>query len=344
MKISLCMIVKDEEEVLARCLDSASDLVDEIVIADTGSTDKTTEIAHTYTEFLYKFPWEDDFAKARNFAFSKATGDYLLWLDADDIVSPSGGTKEALLSFLERGQPDLVYCPYRVGGGCVFERERLVLRTGNFQWQGRVHECIPPHGKTARYPLTVEHLGSKKIRGERNLRIYRKWAKEERLSARDLFYYGRELFYGGYYPEAAAALEEMLKEDGWYVNKIEACKYLALTREQLGDWEGAVDALTESFRFGEPRAALLCELGRLFRIRGRLREAAFWYESALSCRDHTAEGDFEQPDCRGIIPVLELVFCCYRIGEREKAAFYHKKSEELAPAHPSVLYNRQFFS
>ena len=70
--VSLCMIVKNEEDVLARCLDSVKDLVDEIIIVDTGSKDRTKEIAHTYTDNVFDFVWIDDFAAARNFAFSKA--------------------------------------------------------------------------------------------------------------------------------------------------------------------------------------------------------------------------------------------------------------------------------
>ena len=74
--ISLCMILKNEEKVLARCLDSISELVDEIIIVDTGSIDHTKEIASNYTSHIYSFPWCDDFSAARNYAFSKASMDY----------------------------------------------------------------------------------------------------------------------------------------------------------------------------------------------------------------------------------------------------------------------------
>ncbi len=77
IEISLCMIVKNEEKVLGRCLDSIADLMDEIIIVDTGSTDRTKEIAKKYTEHIYDFEWIDDFSAARNFSFSKATKDYI---------------------------------------------------------------------------------------------------------------------------------------------------------------------------------------------------------------------------------------------------------------------------
>ena len=74
--VSLCMIVKNEEKVLGRCLDSAKEIADEIIIVDTGSTDRTKEIAAEYTEKIYDFEWNDDFSAARNESFRKATKDY----------------------------------------------------------------------------------------------------------------------------------------------------------------------------------------------------------------------------------------------------------------------------
>ena len=76
--ISLCMIVKDEEDVLARCLESAADTADEIIIVDTGSADATKEIARRYTDKVYDFAWTDDFSAARNFSFSKAEMEYCM--------------------------------------------------------------------------------------------------------------------------------------------------------------------------------------------------------------------------------------------------------------------------
>ena len=78
------MIVRDEEEVLGRCLDSVRNLVDEIIIVDTGSADRTKEVAAAYTDQIYDFVWIDDFAAARNYALEKGRMRYLLWLDADD--------------------------------------------------------------------------------------------------------------------------------------------------------------------------------------------------------------------------------------------------------------------
>ena len=84
--LSLCMIIKDEELVLDRCLNSICDIVDEIIIVDTGSSYNSKEIAKRYTDNIYDYNWNDDFSEARNFSFEKATKDYILWLDADEIL------------------------------------------------------------------------------------------------------------------------------------------------------------------------------------------------------------------------------------------------------------------
>jgi len=85
--ISLCMIVKNEENWLQQCLDSIKELVSEMIIVDTGSTDKTKEIAKKNGAKVFDFTWNDDFAAARNFSISRATCDWILWIDADETIS-----------------------------------------------------------------------------------------------------------------------------------------------------------------------------------------------------------------------------------------------------------------
>ena len=153
MRISLCMIVRQEEKALERCLEGIADAVEEIVIVDMGSTDRTKEIARQFTDKIYDFPWGDDFAAARNFAFSKGTGEYLLWMDAEDIL-PSG-EKEKLLALkadLRENPCDMVMMLFDrgvdEGGRTKFScyRERLVRRCPQARWQGRANEVIPPFG------------------------------------------------------------------------------------------------------------------------------------------------------------------------------------------------------
>ena len=117
IRLSLCMIVKNEEAVLTRVLASAIQFADEILIADTGSTDRTVEIARQYTKHIYHYPWNDDFAAARNFICEKVTTEYWMWLDADDVVPAESIT--AILKLKETlsksPQPDIVMMKYIAG-------------------------------------------------------------------------------------------------------------------------------------------------------------------------------------------------------------------------------------
>ena len=142
MELSLCMIVRNEEERLYRCLLSVRDAVDEIIILDTGSTDSTKEIAARYTAHVHDYTWQEDFAAARNASFALATRPYILWLDADDVIDPCELKK--LIALKERldGSIDAVMMPYHYAfsqegiPSLIFDRERIVRREAVF--------CLPP--------------------------------------------------------------------------------------------------------------------------------------------------------------------------------------------------------
>ena len=147
--ISLCMIVKNEEAVLKRCLDSIADLMDEIIIVDTGSCDRTKEIAREYTDKIYDFQWVDDFSKARNFSFSKATKDYIYVADADEILEEESRKKfyqlkEALLPEIDIVQ--MYYCNQLLHNTTYnFNREyrpKIYKRLRSFQWIEPLHERV----------------------------------------------------------------------------------------------------------------------------------------------------------------------------------------------------------
>ena len=116
------------------------------MIIDTGSTDKTKEIAGLYTDKVYDFAWVDDFSAARNFSFGFATQDYIMWLDADDVLLESDRTKLARLKESLSPAVDAVMMRYNYGfdgdGNIIlsFYRERLVRRDRNFVWHEPMHE------------------------------------------------------------------------------------------------------------------------------------------------------------------------------------------------------------
>ena len=198
--VSLCMIVKNEEEHLPRCLRSVRDLVEEIIIVDTGSTDGTKELAASFGAKLYDFAWCDDFSAARNFSFSKAAADYCMWLDADDVLADKD--REAFLCMKDTlpADTDVVMMRYHTAfddiGTPTFSywRERLLRRSANFRREGAVHEAISPRGNILYAEAAVSHRETKPGDPDRNLRIYEKQRKAgNRFSPREQFYFAREL-------------------------------------------------------------------------------------------------------------------------------------------------------
>ena len=349
--ISLCMIVRDEEEVLARCLESVQGIADEIIVVDTGSKDRTPEIARQFTEQVFSFPWVDDFAAARNFSFSKARMDYILWLDADDVLEE--GDRAEFLRLKEELDPsaDVVMLPYHIAfdeagrPAFTYERERLLKRERGFRWQGAVHEVIVPAGKVVRASASVSHRKMKAGDPDRNLRIFEQLlARGEKLDPRQQYYYARELAAHGRDREAAGWFTGFLeRQDGWIENKIGACLDLAACYRRLGEPSRALAALTRSFAFGLPRPEICCALGEDFLEAGRIPEAVCWYQAARHCPPPSAEG-FCQPDYWDFIPCVQLCVCYDRMGDRERALRYHEKAKRLKPENPSVLYNERYFS
>ena len=136
---------------------------DEIIIVDTGSDDKTKKIAQGYTDKIYDFPWRDDFSAARNYALDQGSGDYLMWLDADDVVPEESIRRIRALKEKLPPDTDVVMTPYAVEfdeqGKAVFSyyRERIVKNRRNLRFKGKVHEAIPISGKIFYADIPVEH-------------------------------------------------------------------------------------------------------------------------------------------------------------------------------------------
>ncbi|MGO5095647.1 tetratricopeptide repeat-containing glycosyltransferase family 2 protein [Agathobaculum sp. LCP25S3_E8] len=349
--ISLCMIVKDEEAVLARCLDSAAEIADEIVVVDTGSSDRTKEIAANYGR-VFDFVWCDDFAAARNYSFSQATKDFLLWLDADDVITPEDKVRFLQLKQELDQTTDVVMLPYHTafderGRPCyTYYRERLLRRAAGFHWVGAVHECITPCGHIRYADAAVTHHKEKMVDSDRNLKIYeRMLARGEKLDARAQFYYARELMTHQRFMQAVSAFENFLhRPDGWVENQIEACRNLADCLVALGERKQARQALVRSFVLDSPRGETCCALAALEMEDGRLEQSRFWYETALQVPYAEQNGAFVKPLCYGYIPCLGLCMCCDRLGRHAEAAEWNERAAVYWPDSPAVAYNRRYFA
>lgn len=347
MTLGVCLIVKNEEEVLSRCLNCALKFADEIVVVDTGSEDKTVSEAKKFTDKIYFFDWCDDFSAARNFAFSKAESDFVMWLDADDIVEDADCEKiKALIKCADFDAAYLLYASACEGEEPVFfyYRERIFRREKNFLFEGAVHEAVSPSGKLVYSDARILHSKVKENEPFRNLKIYQKQiARGISLNERGKFYYGRELLFNGMYLESAAVLEDFLRGDGWVENKIEACLNLYRAYTALGDGERAQNALLKSLLYAPPRSECCCILGSIFMSNNDVKSAIYWYERAISANNAADKGGFVNADYCGYIPCMQLCVLYDALGETEKACAFNEKAGGIKPHDKSYLYNKNYF-
>ncbi len=166
IELSACLIVKNEEKNLRRCLDSLKGVVDEIVVVDTGSTDGTVQIAESYGAKIGRFEWIQDFSAARNCSLELATGDWALWIDADEELTPEsiqaihravvrphfGGFAIEIVNFTEDQSEAAQY---------VHKPIRLFRRLPGVRFTGRIHEQISPSLETVGLPWA--HLPGAKL-------------------------------------------------------------------------------------------------------------------------------------------------------------------------------------
>lgn len=349
--ISLCMIVKNEEDMLERCLTCVKDLVDEIIIVDTGSTDNTKQIASSFTEHIYSFQWIDDFSAARNYAFSKAAMDFCMWLDADDVIKEKDRIEFLALKQSLYPETDMVMMLYHTAFDendnptFSYYRERLIRNNHKHFWQGAVHEVITPSGAIIYSDVSVSHKKLHVGDPDRNLNIYKKLLAEgKQLGAREYYYYGRELYYHQLYEEAIKAFLTFLDfQDAWIENKIEACTMMNKCYLAAGNRPESLKILLKSLEYDAPRAEVCCEIGNHFLESSQYKTAVFWFQTALNCKIDLQKGGFTLPDCYNIIPLLQLCVCCDRLGQYEEAKKYNDLAGLQKPDSPAYLYNKTYF-
>ena len=287
MKLSLCMIVRDEEEMLPGCLDSVKDVVDEIVIIDTGSRDNTVAKAKQCGARVYEQPWEEDFSKARNLSLDRANGEWILVLDADERLT-AASAKE-LRNELERcsaeGLRVMVRDLVREQGHADFllnTSTRVFRNRPQYRYERRVHEQIDLSILAARLGpppvssnLIIDHYGylkdvvKKKDKRKRNLTL----AEREVKAIGDGFSYynlGVEYIRHQRYAEALAALDNALsKLDPSQLVAAEAYHRKGICLMEMSNFSESLTVLDEALRLYPDftdllfqKAEVLCQLRR----------------------------------------------------------------------------------
>lgn len=339
--LSVTIIAKDEEDVIARVLDCARKFADEIIVADTGSKDKTADIARARGAKVYPFKWNDDFSQARNFAFSKATCDYVMWLDADDVVSGDNTDRIIALKPLLDNY-DIWYFKYATAfgndGKPTFEywRERVFRRSLGARWTDPVHEVFYAQGTRTFENVTVRHEKTRPSAPGRNLKIYLKLLSSgAELSPRQKFYFANELYQNNLTKLAVPAYRDFLASDGMAENKVQAHINLARIFAAEQDLRSSLDELTRAVAVGEPSSELCVALGNAFMAREDVDAASFWYKAALRPLPETTLA-FVDVYCYNYYPLIQLGLCAYKKGNIREAidfttrALSYKKDDEIA--------------
>ena len=332
-RISICMIVKNEEDILRRCLDSLKGIWDELIIVDTGSTDSTKKIAAEYTDKIFDFAWTGSFSDARNFAFSKAEMEYIYSADADEVLDKENHKKFLDLKATLLPEIEIVQMKYgnQLAYGTVYNfdeeyRPKLFKRLRGFKWIEAIHETIQTEPVIFDSDIVITHM-PKSSHTSRDLQAFERLTQQgERLSSRLFEMYARELFVSGKEEDFIRAEEyfkQALSDTSRKSDEIMMAACVSATAARVRD------DVKSFFKYAMKAVAMegcseIClELGRFYVAMKDYEEAAIWlynavYETAPILNIH-AGGD----------TALYLLAECYRnCGNEEQAKIYEQLRDE----------------
>ncbi len=320
--ISLCMIVKNEEEVLARCLESIADLMDEIIIVDTGSSDSTKEIAARYTHKIYDYKWINDFSSARNYSFSKASKEYIYAADADEILDKENRERFMRLKNVLLPEIEIVRMKYVTESDYdpmlnskKEYRPKLFKRLRTFTWMDPVHETVRLTPVIFDSDIEILHK-PKNQHSKRDFSIFIKSfcsdgtfsPKIRRMYAKELLKTGDSRDFADAKPIFLSIYRDEIDEEA---RKEAACILAHVYR--MNDNKNEFFKLTIKDMLTTPCSEICCELGHYFAKEQDYLEAALWYYNAAfeteSILDIHTGGD---------LPLKGLTECYRQLVEAEK--------------------------
>lgn len=260
--VSAALIVKDEMRTIEAVLQSLRGAVDEVIVVDTGSTDGTTDIARANNVKVYEYPWTGDFSAARNFALSKVTSEWVLWVDGDEVLFDEDLSAPRLAAglFDSRAESTIIRIgQFNLISGRVepnYDMSRMFAKRSGFIWHGRIHEQVgPPEGVLSAVVtrpavrIRVRHDGydpaimSEKGKLARNIELLKKSVEDDPTDIASWGFLGRELSLAGQFEEAVRALEKVEELRGqfpYYGRLNEVRTYRIETLQKLGRQDAAL--------------------------------------------------------------------------------------------------------
>lgn len=354
--VTLTLIAKNEEKHIKQCFESIYDFVDKIVLIDTGSTDKTIELAKSYDKCeVHNFKWCDDFSKARNYALSFVNTTHWMWLDLDDIIKPED---LKILMELKRNldKIEVVEMTYNYGftkGDYMngnptlsFKRNRIFKTSLRLRWEDPIHEYVDTLGKRSfGIDVAVTHTRTHS-NGARNLDIFRSMIKQgKKMSPRNKYYYAKELYYNGLYDEALPELLGVIeRKENWFEEVLQAAIAVCEIYKSRKDYTNLRKTCYDTFSLvGIPRAEFTYRIADSFFIQGDIKTATFWYEVAANT-EIPKDAGYVNEEYYNFLPHLQLSVCYFELGDVERSEEENEKAAKVNPNHSSVIFNRKFFA
>lgn len=350
--ISLCMIVNNNSDTLENCLNSIKDLVDEIIIVDTGSTDFTKDIASDYTENVFNYNAVSN-ADAKNYAFSKATMDYIMWLNPNEILTDLN--RKYFKDF--KSKLKVNYDAIMMKNEISFDKnghcnqwnycERLVKRIKNFKWQGDFHEFLVIMGS-----ITYSDVSIQRIQAQKKIKVQTtkcSTTNDDTSSSNnvkqpeDMLKFAKEHYDSDEIIEAINWLNKFITTDIDNIyEKVDASMLLAECHKINQDELSRLKVLINTLSMDVIHPNIFYCMANYFYDHQTYLTAITWYKSVLDCKKIV--------DAK-VIDVKEYQFKAYigicesykHLSNNEKALVYHKKSKKLRPKDIKVIENDKYF-
>ncbi|MBO6239850.1 MAG: glycosyltransferase [Butyrivibrio sp.] len=332
--ISLCMIVKNEESCLEKCLNSLKGLVDEMIVVDTGSTDKTKEIAARFGAKIFDFKWTGDFSEARNFSFSKATCDYIYTADADEELDEANRDRFIQLKRdLEELDIDIVQMYYcnQLSFRTVYNydrelRPKLFKRVRYFVWEDPIHEQVVLDPVIVNSEIEIIHNPGEN-HAARDLDSFRKAILDGKYISRRLYgMYARELMMAGRdedFLKAKTFFEESLKDTNRSLDEIKEGSCILAHIAVIENDAATLLKYALKVAITEMSSEMCYELGDFYYEKGDYDEAIVWYYNAA----YECESILDIQKSKEL-PRLAIAKCYRALGNDEVAADYEKEALE----------------
>jgi len=340
--VSLALIVKNEESCLEKCLSSFQPVVDEIIVVDTGSTDRTKEIARKFTDKIYDFPWIDDFSAARNFSFDKCTCDFIWWEDADDRLYPEDAEKFKALDLSDK---EIIICNYEYchdeNGQSILTvpRERILKRSLGLRWKEPIHEYLELNGKLFISDISTHHF-KKAGTSERNLKVLERIVKKPGCISRNLYYLGREYLDFGKIEEGIKYLNLFIDAKDGFWEDVYAAHY-RLAEVYMGrDEERFKTHLFKSMEIEERRAEPFYLMAQYWESKQQWLRAAQWYEFCTKVKRPKDLLASYQPGLYTWQPYLQMTVCLNNAGLLQEAFEANEKALSYRPQDQRMISNK----